>query len=136
MKQSDYKIIPDAALQGFFGDFCLKGVPEASLVLFLCEALRKLNSSFFLSFESKEKAFRFFKMAQEFETVFLYYPEASSVVSFLGFNSEASLYRKESLIGLSSGQNFCCVGTSGSFSERNIPKGLKGGIRVLKLRVN
>ena len=136
MKHSDYKIIPNAALQGFFGDFCLKGVPEASLVLFLCEALRKLNSSFFLSFESKEGAFRFFKMAQEFETVFLYYPEASSDVSVPGFNSEESLYRKESLIGLSSDQNFCCVGTNGSFSERNIPKGLKSGIRELKLRVN
>ena len=58
MKQSSHKIIPSGALKGVFDNFNLEGLTESSLVLFLCEVLKKSKFSFFLSFETKEKAFQ------------------------------------------------------------------------------
>ena len=111
--------MPSKALKGVFDNFNLRGFTESSLVLFLCELLEKNNCSFFLSFETKEKAFRFYKVAQEFNGSFLFYPETSFNSSVPGFNSEESIYVKESLIGLSSDQRFCCIGTKESFSEKS-----------------
>ena len=135
MKQSSHTIIPSKALRGVFDNFNLEGLTESSLVLFLCEVLEKSKFSFFLSFETKEKAFRFYRAAQEFNNSFLFYPETSFDSSVPGFNSEESIYAKESLIGLSSDNRFCCIGTKESFSEKNIPSGLKKGVQELRLRV-
>lgn len=134
MKHTTDNIIPTSALKGLLGDFHLSGLSESSLVLFLCSALKKINNSFFVSFETKETAYRFYKSAQEFSDSFLFYPKSTSGISVPGFNSEESVFIKDSLIKLSSDQSFCCIGTRDSLNEKNIPVGLQKGVQEFRLK--
>lgn len=134
MKQAITRKILNYDFSSLEEPFSLRGLNEDFFILFLYEFLKINNRSFFLTFESKETAFDFYREANEFENFFLFYPEEGINVSVPGFNSEESLYKKESLIKLSSDKAYCCIGTTGSFSEKNIPLGVQGGIQEIELK--
>ena len=112
--------------------FKLTGFTAESLALFLGEHLTVLDSSFFVQVESEDISFSLYSSCIEHrEDLFMFFPEIKGRGFVEGFSSDKTRFRRETIIKLSSGNLFCCVGSKKSLREKSIKKNLKEGLETV-----
>ena len=98
------------------------GLTASSFVLLLEQIITTTKKQVAVRFKKRDEGFEFYNMCIDHrENLFGFFPEENEPTSVPGFDVDKKRFIKESLINLSLGRPYCCIGTKKSFEEIKIP---------------